>query len=196
MFRAAVTFANACSQLKKESIAIPILEKKLAALPPEKKHSSWHIQMVLGRLYDHTKQYDTAFEHFKQGNSLMTGNFDPAAYLDRCNRIKAFFNSADATTMARSTLQSDLPVFIVGMPRSGTTLTEQILCSHPEIFGAGELTKIGEATRNLELVNRVATEQGLTKAAQGYLDVITTKSGGQYKRVTDKLPGNFIFPGG
>jgi hypothetical protein len=90
---------------------------------------------------------------------------------------------------------SDRPVFIVGMPRSGTTLTEQILASHPKVFGAGELGLMGQAAQMLRRgsVDSLASASGdsLAKATAFYLREIG-RIDGEAARVTDKMTANFL----
>ena len=96
-------------------------------------------------------------------------------------------------------METELPVFIVGMPRSGTTLVEQILCSHPRIFGAGELPDIPRMAEYLPMllntqekypacVTRI-DNQTVQTMARRYLDHVSQMAGGAV-RVIDKLPGN------
>jgi hypothetical protein len=91
------------------------------------------------------------------------------------------------------------------MPRSGTTLVEQILASHPAVFGAGELLRVGEIAQRLPsaLGSRLDyplcladfSQQAADAAAQEYLDYLQSLSGGEATRVTDKMPGNFMHLG-
>jgi Flp pilus assembly protein TadD len=101
-------------------------------------------------------------------------------------------------------LGDDRPVFIVGMPRSGSTLVEQILSSHPDVYGAGEvkylsvaLGKLRDRFPNLpkypEMVSKLTPAQ-MEIAAKGYLQALTASSGAA-KRVTDKLLTNYFFVG-
>ena len=93
---------------------------------------------------------------------------------------------------------SEKPVFILGMPRSGTTLTEQILASHPHAHGAGELGLIGQIAGRIANMARdsggAIPPGALTGAAGFYLDSIG-RMGGDAARVTDKMPGNFMHIG-
>lgn len=87
---------------------------------------------------------------------------------------------------------SDLPVFIVGMARSGTTLTEQILASHPSVAGGGELTDIGRIASRLTREHGYPAElreDPLRESADSFLARLR-EIGGQSQRVTDKMPGN------
>ena len=96
---------------------------------------------------------------------------------------------------------SELPVFIIGMPRSGTSLVEQILSSHPRIFGGGELKwvvdvvketqdVIGSALPFPDCLNE-ASQKHCNTLAEHYLMKIAALSDGQSARVTDKMPANF-----
>jgi len=92
------------------------------------------------------------------------------------------------------------PVFIVGMPRSGTTLTEQILAAHPQAFGAGERSALGRLAWRLgagetpESIARIAAldQAALDAAADGYLKELRTLAPGK-ARVVDKMPGNYLY---
>jgi hypothetical protein len=111
---------------------------------------------------------------------------------------QAFFDKRDARG-----LSSERPVFIVGMPRSGTTLTEQIISSHPLVHGAGELGRIpeliGQTTREAQEAGEqvgfpgwvpMVEDEKFAELAQGYLDYIAELNGDAL-RVTDKMPHNF-----
>jgi hypothetical protein len=96
---------------------------------------------------------------------------------------------------------SEMPVFIVGLPRSGTTLIEQILASHPHVFGGGEMTLAEESVRALPARPGVADEPlarvarldraGVAEAANAYLERLRALGGGA-ARVVDKMPENYV----
>ncbi len=105
----------------------------------------------LGKMYDDIGEVDKAFAHFESANRLRsrTANFDVDGLADEVARTIATF-TPERTCRRRPTAKgSDLPVFIVGMPRSGTTLVEQIIASHPSAAGAGELRDIDDLTKVL-----------------------------------------------
>ncbi|MBZ0170987.1 MAG: sulfotransferase, partial [Phycisphaerales bacterium] len=102
---------------------------------------------------------------------------------------------------ARSSITDDRPVFVVGMPRSGSTLCEQILSSHPAVFPGGELEFMREPYENLLVPHGESiataheagaiTDKSLTRAARGYLQKIRKISDKNAVRVTDKMPYNW-----
>jgi len=91
------------------------------------------------------------------------------------------------------------PIFIVGMPRSGTTMTEQIIASHPDVYGAGELIKIPNISKTMlsRFPEDLATahESKIKEMAQAYLDHLYEFAPKDIGHVTDKLPMNFVYLG-
>jgi tetratricopeptide (TPR) repeat protein len=156
------------------------------------------LRYSLGKYFDDVGRYDEAFAHYAGANGLTRrygAAYDAAAFSSRVDRI---IQDIDAAFLARAAAQanpSDIPVFIIGMPRSGTSLAEQILASHPMVFGAGEVTfwnAAYDAYRRAE-----AAGSGidlLAGMAREYLDRLTATSGGT-ARVVDKMPGNFLYAG-
>lgn len=158
----------------------------------------------LGRLYDDRHDYDRAFESFAEGNRSMQIQFDPAAHRDHIEGIMATFSRASMGHLPRSEHRGDTPVFIIGMPRSGTTLIERILSGHPDVFGAGELPDIAVLVQSLpyRLAVREPFPQSmrdvqprhLEAMAQEYLAKLRTLAP-TARFVTDKMPHNFYYLG-
>jgi Flp pilus assembly protein TadD len=156
----------------------------------------------LGKHYDRIGDYPRAFTHFARSKAIMRQQapaFDVANVAKSFDRlIHSFTREAFASGRPRGS-DSQRPVFIVGMPRSGTTLTEQILASHPLVFGAGELSEIPRIVKSLrpEYPESVASMDGaaLGELAQQYLAVLAQRGGGDAPRVTDKMPVNFTHLG-
>jgi len=153
----------------------------------------------LGKLYDKLGRYDEAFRHFEQGNALTHVAYDGAVYTDQVDSLIAAFCREAMANMARGSNLSQRPVFIVGMPRSGTSLVEQILASHPMVFGAGELNLIPSLVRSLPAT---LYPQCMESVTQETLDRLATQYLGRLReinpdadRVTDKMPGNFFHLG-
>jgi tetratricopeptide (TPR) repeat protein len=157
-----------------------------------------------GTLYEDVGDFDRAFEAYKEGNALKPRKYNREASERQFEALQQVFTRAFFERMPRSTLGSTRPIFIVGMPRSGTSLTEQILASHPEVHGAGELDQMGTIVYNLaETLDAkkgypqslsLLTEEIINAATQMYLDRIAEVDR-HAPRVTDKMPQNFLHLG-
>jgi tetratricopeptide (TPR) repeat protein len=154
------------------------------------------LHFALGKVYDDLQRFDEAFAHYRQGNALERRKYvyEPASHEDNISRIMDTF-SGDFFAQRRSWgTASELPVFIVGMMRSGTTLVEQIISSHPAVHGAGELDFWGKrAAPLLEDYARLAVEEVSTWAGD-YLRTLQAMAP-EAIRVTDKMPHNFLHLG-
>jgi tetratricopeptide (TPR) repeat protein len=162
------------------------------------------VHYALGKMYDDCNEWDRAFAHFSHGNLLKKKPFD----LKRERRIFPQMRKVyDAASIARyrdlghSTAQ---PVFIIGMPRSGTTLMERMIASHPRGAAAGELTEIPRIAEHVSPVDEPRRYAARTKAnltsgtlhryAEEYLHVL--KQGREdAERIVDKLPFNYYHLG-
>ena len=111
-------------------------------------------------------------------------------------RIADFYDRSWLALMHGRGNASERPVFVVGMPRSGTTLTEQILAAHPSVCGVGELSSWQDATGRLAASVRDVEETGrvLRELADGYLRLLDGRAASA-ARVVDKLPNNFLCLG-
>ena len=162
------------------------------------------IHFVLGDCHDAMGQYALAFEHYRTGNELKPGRFDPQAHRKHIDALLDAFSPENMRDLPRSTVISKLPVFIVGMPRSGSSLVEQILAAHPDVAAQGErddITRliVGLATRDtggkhypdsISHLSRAAVNH----AAAAYLER-TTGLTTETSIATDKSPGNFFHLG-
>jgi len=169
-------------------------------------HTQVQLYFSLGRFEEARGDHDAAFAAYDAGNRLHASEhpFDEAAFREHFERIRAVFDREFFEAHAGMGVASDLPVFVLGMPRSGTTLVEQIISAHRQAFGAGELSHIRRLGRSLpsELASNEAFPEcarGLTAAAakalgQRYVDGLRERAP-QALRVTDKLPFNFVWLG-
>ena len=140
------------------------------------------LHFALGRAKLACGQADSAFAYLVHGNRMKRESIDYDIEADeRSMRAFAELFSAEVLSNSEDGNPSEVPVFVVGMPRSGTSLIEQILASHPLIFGAGELPFIG----------RLA---GRPDAAGEYLDLVTARAPDAV-RIVDKMPFNFLNAG-
>ena len=200
----ALAFAAISKELGFEEQAIEMMEDLLERVPGLSNTSRRNLCFILGKLCDGIKQYDRAFEHFRRGNELRPTRFNPdnfKKYIENHIRIQTtdFFNKAQ-----KSSNKSDRPIFIVGMPRSGTSLVEQILASHPMVYGAGELAEIGMMCNGLkaslnadkhypELLDSISRKD-LNQCANQYLKHLKGMNTDSL-RVVDKMPSNFFCLG-
>lgn len=150
----------------------------------------------LAKLLDRAGRYDEAFEAARIGNDLWTPTFDPSVDAREVDESIAAGAQGALDKMPSSTVTSDRPVFIVGMPRSGTSLLEQIVASHSQADGAGErrdpfilLEDLGAETGTgfPALLERTSGER-LDSAAQAYLSMLDLV-GARGDRVTNKALG-------
>ncbi len=160
------------------------------------------LHYALGKAYDDLADYETANRHFDRANKIEADQMRQAGRSFDRRRHKAVIDQAIEgftaeffSRHATDRSDSDLPVFIVGMPRSGTTLVEQILSSHREIGAAGELSYW---TDRLALAGSALSggigEAGLRRLADDYLALLRSAAPLE-RRVTDKMPANFLVLG-
>jgi len=152
-----------------------------------------NLHHALGKYYDDVDDRDAAFEHHRLGNELARRSrlrYDRAEMTERVSRTIAAFDREGLVALSTGGLASDRSVFVVGMPRSGTTLTEQILASHPEVHGAGELLYwifAADAERTATREQRAST---IAELGRTYLKGLASQAP-DASRVVDKLPVNF-----
>jgi tetratricopeptide (TPR) repeat protein len=157
------------------------------------------LRYALGKYFDDTRQYDRAFSNYRQANELTKrygSSYDRAKLTERVGQIVSRFDTAFIRRRQDGGSASERPVFIIGMPRSGTSLTEQILASHPAVFGAGELPFWDVAFgAYIEAELKRRTDANLIPGmAADYLDRLTALNGSAL-RVVDKMPANFLYAG-
>ncbi len=105
-------------------------------------HTRRQLALLQGQAYDKLGDEDHAMESWKLAHEIGRYPFDLAEYCAQFDEVIEFFSESAIAEMPRATNDSELPIFIAGMPRSGTTLVEQILDAHPKIRGAGELKEM------------------------------------------------------
>lgn len=202
--RLALLYARLSTSLKTQHKALELIDRAMVDLSPVHREAA-SLQFMAARLLDSLGQYDSAFAAAQRANAMRNVHFDPKGIERFIDDAIAFFTQERLAHLPRATHGSKAPVFIIGMPRSGTTLIEQIISSHPCIHGGGELTWIWQITEVLAVrcereghplpggfANlQVADMDGL---ARQYLSAITALSP-QSTRITDKYPANFFHLG-
>jgi len=157
----------------------------------------------LANILDNSGDFPRAFEHFVQANVSQNLTFDIARYRSWVDEIIGIFTPDFLARWRDIGHPSELPVFVVGMPRSGTTLTEQIIAAHPQAGGAGELTRLvrfaerlgyrkspDKFGENLAALGR----KGVLDLAENFLGLLKFHAPGAI-RIVDKLPHNFEMLG-
>ena len=157
-------------------------------------------------LLDRMDRFDEAFACFAEANALARRGlveagrgYDAEGMRQRVDRLVAQWRPDRFTALAEAGTNSERPVFIVGMPRSGTSLVEQILASHSQVFGAGELSEIGRIAQQLPPLSNDAGQLAAWTAAarlagSAHLAHLEALGGGAL-RVVDKLPDNLLHLG-
>ncbi|MEJ1970565.1 MAG: sulfotransferase [Rhizomicrobium sp.] len=184
------TLAEIESQLQTEDI-------------PEADKVSLHY--AAGKVSDDLKLYSKAFAHFDAANRLAYKGFDHKESENYRRQKKLVFSKRFFRERQGWGFPSDIPVFIVGMPRSGTTLTEQILSAHPEVHGAGEIEtfermatlseQISPSRDSFPLSALKITPFGAQLLGQRYVRDLVQRAGGKARRITNKMPHNFELLG-
>jgi tetratricopeptide (TPR) repeat protein len=157
-----------------------------------------NLRFAMGKYCDDVNDFADAFKNFKRGNELLKTSAEDYDRKERSRLIDELIRvySREAISKIGSAGSSSAkPVFVVGMPRSGTSLAEQIIASHPAAHGAGELPFWGSPIlREAGITQGVLMETERSKVAEEYLRVLESASGNA-SRVVDKAPVNSDFLG-
>ena len=191
-----------------ENMAALVSEMEKSASLPKLKATAYHF--ALGKCYDDVGEYDKAFPHFTEGGRLKRSglNYDPGDTEQLVTRIATHFDAATMDRLRGAGDPSEVPVFVLGMARSGTTLTEQIIASHPQAYGAGELPDLLDLAANPKGLDAQHTDnqprypetmQGLMQAdmhllGTRYVEGLAARAP-EAVRITDKMPANFFCIG-
>jgi len=177
-------------------------EKVLDRGMPAKNRYCLHF--ALGKMLNDCGEYDEAFVHYQKANVLQKIDYDLDTDKILLKGMKKAFDETSLKRLSALGHESAQPVFIVGMPRSGTTLMEQIIASHPQGAGAGELPHIphlagdifpaSEWRRVTRQVESKLTAENIHAYAEDYLGILQQGRKGA-QRIVDKMPSNFYFVG-
>jgi tetratricopeptide (TPR) repeat protein len=171
-----------------------------------KRPDAAQLNFALGRAFEQREEYAQAFAYYARGNALrrLDAPFDIEHFERRATRIRTFFNTEFLSRHAGTGDPSTAPIFIVGLPRSGSTLVEQILASHSRVEGTMELPNIINIAHQFD--DMVEDRDGypetvgaaplglLTALGSRYLQETAPLRAGR-EHFTDKLPNNFSHIG-
>ena len=165
-----------------------------------------HVHFALGRAFEQRNQYSAAFEHYAAGNRRRrkTVAYDIRVFENKTRRVRAYFNEAFFAQRADVGHRESAPIFVVGLPRSGSTLIEQILASHSNVEGTFELPNVLTMVRELdhlsaehdaypESVNSIPRGQ-FALLGRRYLEETASLRSGR-PHFIDKMPNNFSHIG-
>lgn len=221
-YEAAATLAQKVSTPPERTPALALLQCTLALHTNEYQRavdlseSHWknsrlpsgfrrQISLMRGQAYDMLGDADRAMEAWTQAHALLRRPFDPDAYARTVDAELAYFTRERVARLPWAENDTESPVFIAGMARSGTTLVEQILDAHPDVVGGGELTEIEAMPRTIpqEIGSHQPypvclddlTQADATRLAEGYLKRLADIGGPTALRVVNKSVLNYRYLG-
>lgn len=201
--RIAMVFSDLCDRFDHCDRAIASLEHLLETALAHAHGQQIRVLFALGNLLDKQQDYERAFHYYRRGNDLVRNDYDAEGIIQK---VESFISVCSRAICSNESAQNDQmgynrPLFIVGMPRSGTTLVEQILSSHTKVHGAGELQDIGEMASGLPaMLGSVQPypaclaqldRETLGRLSRIYRNKIKEIAGEGNAYVTDKMPDNF-----
>lgn len=192
-----------CKRFAPDDAHLSAMENMARDMSSFRTSEQIELHFALGKALADTGQKAASHHHFLKGNALKrsTISYDESSTLEFLEHLQEKFTRQVIEDRRGAGHPSSEPIFIVGMPRSGTTLIEQILASHPWIFAAGELRAWAESMKSMP-----DFEAMLDSPEPGIDPAVVTELGGRYAariktltadaaHVTDKMPANFRFLG-
>ena len=155
------------------------------------------ISFALGKAFSDIKNYKLAFRYYEIGNKMRKNflGYDLKKDKNKFQFIKTTFDIDFKSSIKKK--NSDIlktPIFILGMPRSGTTLTEQIISSHSSVYGGGELYLVSQSLVELDWERNITNQKFIEDFRSSYLKKLS-KIKTSKALITDKMPGNFSWIG-
>jgi len=201
---AASLFAKLSRRLGLEKNALELISRLLdtAALTPQDRAE---LHFSASELLDRLRRYDDAFAHAVKAHDAHRKPYDPNLIRQQTAMRLAYFTPHKLHGLPRATHGSRRPIFIIGMPRSGTSLVEQILASHPDVYGAGEIANLGDIvsdytlslpleSRNYPVCLDALSLRTCNELAARYLSGLS-RLNSTARYVTDKMLPNFLYLG-
>lgn len=155
-----------------------------------------HAGFALSAIYKKNKKYANSYEFLCKSNQLKDSIsiWNKENFEDYLIQIQSQFKYLKRNNIClEMDTNKTIPIFILGLPRSGSTLTEQIISNHPDIYAAGEVGRFGRIYNSFVNKNTILTSELLGKIRETYLTELKDLSNKNY--ITDKTPGNFVYTG-
>ena len=184
---------------------LQILEQFLARADGMGPAARATLFFAAGKAMDDLGRHDEAFGHFAKANAITKSlhAFDSEAHVARAARLREMGAPAIMARTSDSGVRDIAPIFITGMPRSGTTLMDQMFSRHPKVTAGGELRALpGALEQNMPLRAALRdpdkipelTGDDFTRLGEGYMDAVRAE-GIRSEYVSDKMPSNYLYAG-
>jgi tetratricopeptide (TPR) repeat protein len=194
----AIVYARIEVKARRYREGISLLERHIGDRVPEEMLRTIHHE--IGRAHERLEEFDEAFAAFTKSNELGKGRWEPEAESNRMDQMVEAFSGDRLARLPRASHGSEVPVFIVGIMRSGSTLTEQIIDAHPKAHGAGELlalpnmcNQIGVRIGSIHPYPQCAAEfnqRDVDALSADYLEQLTSHAP-RAERICDKYLGSY-----
>ncbi len=190
-------------KIKQGDPRITHLERLAAESTQFRPSKAIAVHYALAKCYEDIASFDKAFTQFQFGAKVKrsTLNYDAKSHDEKIDAIIQLFDINLINNLRQSADMSTQPIFVLGMPRSGTTLTESIIASHPLVYGAGELNHLQrlfrtETVQNIDQMRSFLNGQptAISQHIAKYVAQLDAHSPGMM-RITDKMPSNFLLLG-
>jgi tetratricopeptide (TPR) repeat protein len=181
-------------KIKNDDSIIPNLKKILSKKNLSEK-DKMHFAFAMGKVQLDIGNFNSGFKYLEIGNSIKKKrlNYKIEDSIDTFSKIKNYFNKFKFNNKIINSSTNTKPIFILGMPRSGTSLVEQIISSHSKVYGAGELEFLEKAIYSTNWESNKTQDEDIKKIREQYLLKINLISKLPY--ITDKMPLNFQWIG-
>jgi tetratricopeptide (TPR) repeat protein len=199
----AVVYGRVATRLNRPADAIAVISRHMddADLTNERRRS---LYFALGASHERAGDYDAAFAAYAEGNRLSEGGYSAEEDERRTDLLVKTFTPKRIARTPKPSGPSRLPVFIVGMPRSGSTLVEQIIDAHPRAAGAGELNTLPDLVNSMDTILGCPQaypdcvqqfgQEDVDTLADTYVDPLRRQARGA-RRVADKQLSNYLHMG-
>ncbi|WP_297772099.1 sulfotransferase [uncultured Roseovarius sp.] len=190
---------------KADAPEMQILDQYLSRVDSLADEARSTVHFAAGKAFDDLGEYDTAFEHFHKANEISKEiyPFDAEAYVARAERLREFASPALLKRCDGAGVKDLAPIFISGMPRSGTTLMDQMFSRHPRVMAGGELRAMPAAMHQASRLRDALQEErpveeigpdDFTRLGETYMDGVRAE-GIKSEYVSDKMPSNYLYAG-